>query len=210
MVIEGREHGREHGRERNKRATRRALRAATLDLGLEHGLAGVSIDQIAARAGVSPRTFFNYFDAKEDAALIELFMITDDELAAFAAPPPTGAWADLGRMFVADVERAERDGEDFSAYLSLHARDPMLGARQLGHFSLFLGRLDDAVVGRLGGGPAGRTRAEVMAGSCITAVRVGLHRWVSEGATGSAAPHISAAFAAFDGAFREGDEPPSS
>jgi hypothetical protein len=107
-------------------------------------------------------------------------------------------------MFVADVERAERDGEDLGAYLRLHARHPALGARQLGHFAHFLGRLDEAVAARLGAGASVRTRAEVMAGSCVTAVRVGLSRWAAQGQEGSAAPHVAAAFSEFDGAFGNG------
>lgn len=193
---------RQDGRERNKRATRRALREATLELGLTRGLADVPTEEIARRAGVSPRTFFNYFDSKEDAALIELFTVTDEELEAFAdADHRAGAWADLGRMFVADVQRADQDGPDLPRYLQLHAQDPALQARQLGYFSTFLGRLGDAVAARLGDDPQSRLRAEVIAGSCITAVRVGLGRWASQGWTESAASHVSAAFAQFDGAF---------
>jgi AcrR family transcriptional regulator len=193
------------GRERNKRATRRALRTATLELGLARGLDDVSTEEIARQAGVSPRTFVNYFDIKEDAALIELFMVTDEELAAFASGDhPEAAWADLGRMFAADVERAEQVGPDLPRYMQLHAQDPVLQARQVGYFSAFLGKLGDAVARRLGDAPRARLRADVMAGSCITAVRVGLNRWASQGWQGTAASHVTAAFAEFDGAFAAG------
>ena len=56
-------------RERKKLATRQALHEAALRLVAEHGLASVSIDDIAERADVSPRTFFNYFASKDDAVL---------------------------------------------------------------------------------------------------------------------------------------------
>ena len=55
--------------ERKKRETRRAIHRAALDLVEESGFDAVTTDQIAGRAGVSPRTFFNYFPTKEAAVL---------------------------------------------------------------------------------------------------------------------------------------------
>ncbi|WP_212719214.1 TetR family transcriptional regulator [Blastococcus sp. CCUG 61487] len=56
-------------RERKKQDTRAALAAATLRLAAEHGLSAVTVEQIAAAAGVSYRTFFNHFSVKEEALL---------------------------------------------------------------------------------------------------------------------------------------------
>jgi len=54
-------------RERKKLDTRRALSDAALELAFEHGLENVTRDEIAARAGVSLRTFNNYFTGKHEA-----------------------------------------------------------------------------------------------------------------------------------------------
>lgn len=56
-------------RERHRAETWGAIRDAAADLVLEVGLSGATIDAISARAGVSRRTFFNYFQSKEDAVL---------------------------------------------------------------------------------------------------------------------------------------------
>jgi AcrR family transcriptional regulator len=52
-------------RTRQKQATALALRAAAVRLMSDHGYERTSTDEIARAAGVSPRTFFNYFPTKE-------------------------------------------------------------------------------------------------------------------------------------------------
>ncbi|MDP5226563.1 MULTISPECIES: TetR family transcriptional regulator [Arthrobacter] len=56
-------------RERKKQQTRAAIHNAAQDLVLEEGLAQVTIADICARAGISERTFFNYFPSKAAASL---------------------------------------------------------------------------------------------------------------------------------------------
>ncbi|HEX5403334.1 MAG TPA: TetR family transcriptional regulator [Pseudonocardiaceae bacterium] len=53
-------------REANKQATRRALRDAATVLFEHPGYEQTTVRDIAARAGVTERTFFRYFESKED------------------------------------------------------------------------------------------------------------------------------------------------
>lgn len=78
-------------RELHKSATRQALIDAAYALAGEHGVTAVTAEGVAARAGVSRRTFFNYFPTVEAAfaAPIETFLERGrDLLAARPADEP--------------------------------------------------------------------------------------------------------------------------
>lgn len=59
-------------RERQRAFTEETIRLTAVRLFLARGSAATTVDEIAALAGVSSRTFFRYFDTKESAALPNL------------------------------------------------------------------------------------------------------------------------------------------
>lgn len=73
-------------RERKKLQTRLAIRSEAFRLFEEQGYTNTTVEQIAAAAEVSPRTFYRYFGVKE------ALLISDDQISpiveAFAAAPP--------------------------------------------------------------------------------------------------------------------------
>jgi len=56
-------------RERKRTATRVAITTAARILTAEHGANGFTVEELCEKVGISRRTFFNYFPAKEDAIL---------------------------------------------------------------------------------------------------------------------------------------------
>jgi AcrR family transcriptional regulator len=56
-------------RERKRAATRLAIAEAARLLTARHGFNGFTVEEVCERAGISRRTFFNYFPTKEDAIL---------------------------------------------------------------------------------------------------------------------------------------------
>ena len=78
-------------RERKKAQTRTAISSAVMLLALDRGLDAVTVDDIAAAADVSVRTFHNYFGSKEEALIASWrwqFEVHLDELRARPADEP--------------------------------------------------------------------------------------------------------------------------
>lgn len=76
-------------RQRQRARTWRDLHEAAVVLARESCLEGATIEAIAERAGVSRRTFFNYYPSKEDAVLgLVAPTVTADAVEAFEAQAP--------------------------------------------------------------------------------------------------------------------------
>ncbi|WP_328722073.1 TetR family transcriptional regulator [Streptomyces sp. NBC_00247] len=167
-------------RERKKEATRQAVHEATLHLTVEHGFDHVTVEAVADAAGISRRTFSNYFTNKEDALLYgEERQIR--ELVRLVRDRPAGepAWAALrGAMveFTSQVPPLERD---WAVRTRLALRHPSLLARQLANHAEMERDLAGAVADRPG--PTGHpVRPLVLAAGFLASLRIAMRTWIEE------------------------------
>jgi AcrR family transcriptional regulator len=92
-------------RERKKLGTRWALSDAALELALERGLENVTREDIANRAGVSLRTFNNYFAGKYEAVAFRQIDRMRQSLAAFRErPADEPLWSAITEAVLAPLE----------------------------------------------------------------------------------------------------------
>jgi AcrR family transcriptional regulator len=133
-------------RERKKQRTRDALVDAAFELFGRKGFEATTIDEIAEAVDLSPRTFFRYFESKEDVALTLLDQQFAATYAAFAARPPDEPVITALRHAIVGVMRAYERGTEgfdttrFTCSQRLMRDTPAVHARSL---ELCTGRLTE-------------------------------------------------------------------
>jgi len=178
-------------RERKKLATRRALRRAAFELVTERGFAHVTVEDIAAAADVSPRTFFNYFPTKEAA----LFGADPDRITALRErvarlAPGEPALAAL-RLVMVDDARAAADeltdlGGDPAGWLSrmksAHT-DPQLRAARAAQMAMTERAIAEGIAERLGTDPERDPYPGLLAATAAGVFRASISFWAGTGGT---------------------------
>ena len=173
-------------RERKKLATRLALHEAALRLVAERGLDAVSVDEIADRADVSPRTFFNYFPSKVDAVLgldpDAPRRQADSLVARPAAESPVEALRAVARDQALEMAA---DMELWPLRLTVIDAHPTLLAHLAAAFSEAEGILAAAIAERTGTRVGVDVHPTLLAGVGGVAMRTSLHRWLASDFTAS-------------------------
>jgi AcrR family transcriptional regulator len=137
-------------RERKRLATRRAIELAALELVGEHGLSGVTIDEISRVADVSPRTFFNYFASKEEAVLGDPPKLPTEATTARFVEGGTGdLFADLADLLIDSWREASVDLDVTTTRQRVIKQYPELFGLRLFTMRAFEGELAEIVAARI-------------------------------------------------------------
>ena len=162
-------------RERKKLATRAALGRAAWQLTIERGYAHARVEDIAAAAGVSARTFSNYFSSKEEA----LLSVGEDRGARMVAalrdrPEGEPLWEALAH---AVSEQFAGDGEVPQAYARAIRFPPELTAAQRRLHSAIEAALTAAIGGRTGTDPERDLYPRLVASVVVSATQTAFDHW---------------------------------
>ncbi len=176
-----------------KMATHNALQGAALRLVRERGPEAVTVEDICAQAGVSPRTFFNYFASKDEALInwdaeIDAF-VTRAVVERPAPETPIRAIRTVLGAAVADAMRMDR----WQDRLQLVREQPGL----IGRFAVVMGSVQRALAAAVAmrtGLPRTHLYVELTAAASVTAIRTAIHAWTHAPAGTDPAGLIDAAF----------------
>jgi AcrR family transcriptional regulator len=191
-------------RERKKLATRRELRRIALDLVARHGFANVTVEDIAAAADVSPRTFFNYFPTKEAA----LFGMDPDRVAALreaiattapGAPALTAmreVMVGVARGMTEDLMALGGEPADWLLRLKAARSDPHVRAAQAAQMAQLERTLAEGLGRRLGSDPEHDPYPGLLAAVATATVRSGVIFWSNSGGDMALGQFVDLAFRA--------------
>lgn len=153
-------------RERQRTETLLRLHDAALDLAAEHGLTETTVSDIADRAGVSRRTFFNYFASKEDAILGfgEPSLDPDAVNDLLDGPDQLGRAVRIVLSVAASIRHVANRPEDRRRLVGMH---PELRSRAQHHAVAAQDLLAKALAERYDGDDADRASALALLGTAI-------------------------------------------
>ncbi|MGH7643216.1 MAG: TetR/AcrR family transcriptional regulator [Candidatus Dormibacteria bacterium] len=165
-------------RSRKKLAARRALRSAAVRLVAARGLKNVTVEDIAAEADVSVRTFFNYFSSKEEAIVGPAPEVAAElRLALLGRPREELPLVALQAVLI-DLAAPYADRqEDWLMHMQVVRQEPSLLPSMLASFAAQERSLVEAVAERTATDPDRDLYPALVAAVAIAAFRVAMTHW---------------------------------
>jgi AcrR family transcriptional regulator len=183
-------------RERKKQATKAALSWAALKLAVERGVENVLVEDIAAQAGVSPRTFNNYFSGKYEAIVWRELdrMVKIGDLVR-ERPPQEQFWDAITHAVLEVYGTDEENTPDKSWTDGVKAMvsSPLLIGELLKIHSAMERALAEAIAERIGLDVDKDMYPRIVAGAVGAACGVAQEKWINADPPTSLGPLIRAA-----------------
>jgi AcrR family transcriptional regulator len=170
-------------RERKKVATRTAISIAAWRLAVERGPDHVRVEDIAEEAGVSRRTFHNYFATKEEAMASLAVDRAERICSALRERPAQESLPDaLARLFAAEYTANRADGALRAAVRRAASNPGLTGV--LDRVMLATeAPLAEAIADRTGTDPGRDLYPSLAAAAAVSALRATIRFWLNVSGT---------------------------
>ena len=163
-------------RERRKKETSVLIRLKALEIFGTHGADALTVEAICAAAGISQRTFFNYFPYKEAALVLPPPPLSEKMIADFLGSDGD-LFEDLADLFAAQADLISEDRWLFSVLPRIADAFPKLVPLQMAEFHTFDAQIA-SLIARRTGWPEDDVGCRVLAESWVSANKAALDAWL--------------------------------
>jgi len=168
-------------RERKKLERRRTIEAAAIELFETNGFDATTVEDIAAKADIAPRTFFHYFPTKEDVVLADYAARLERITETLAQRPQTEPpWAALRAAFAIVAADYTSQRDELIRRFEILADNPAVYARSLQLQAGWEDALADVLASRAGNGDD-LVLPRLMAAAALACMRSSLRHWLLTG-----------------------------
>ncbi len=165
-------------REQTRGVLRSSVGRSALDLFVKRGYDKTTLDEVAATAGVSRRTLFNYFQSKEDLVLSGLAEQGDQLAERFASRPPgEDPWMPL-RFAFHGLTEIHASSPDYLRVMRLLFGNDALRAGHAEKQAMWRARLAPLVAERLPRSPHLPLQADAVVATAVACLHAALAEWV--------------------------------
>lgn len=171
-----------------------SIAATALALFDEKGFNGVTVDEIAAASGISRRSFFRYFETKED-VVVSGHAAFGDRIVETVKARPQGedVWVSLRRGYDVLVDNVDRDPEAAARTMRVINSTSSLRAHTLEKHIAWAVGLAPEIACRLGETKARRLEADALIHASFACLDVALAHF-TPGRDASLSEKLDAAF----------------
>lgn len=166
-------------RERRRKRTADSICIAAVDLAFEHGLENVTVEMISDVAGISERTFFNYFPYKEMVFVPPRIDFSTEVFEDFVVGK--GALIDdILKLFVCEIDKIGSDRSFFQKMHEISMKNPKIMNLRISAFHEAELKFSDLIALRFKD-KLDADSARHMTAMIMVSIRMGIEMWTESG-----------------------------
>ncbi|MBL1242064.1 MAG: TetR family transcriptional regulator, partial [OCS116 cluster bacterium] len=165
-------------RERRRKRTADTIRRAAIELAFEHGLENVTTEMISDKAGISARTFFNYFAYKEMVFAPPVLNFSTEVFEDFIQAK-NSLIDDVQMLFLSEIEEIDADRRFVLKLHEISLKNPKIMTLRMSAFHETEQKFADLIAARYKG-ELDDVNAQHIAAMVMASIRVGFESWMRD------------------------------